>query len=77
MLSSWFRVGELDLIRVTWEDTPASFLEKLIAYERVIAFATWGDLKQRLGHGRRLFAYTHPALPEVCVGRGEGGRQRR
>jgi len=23
-----------------------------------------GDLKQRLGHRRRLFAYTHPALPE-------------
>ena len=64
MLSSWFRVGELDLVRVTW-DSPASFLEKLMEYERVIEFKTWGELKQRLGHRRRLFAYTHPALPEA------------
>ena len=36
MLASKFRVGELELVRVTW-DTPAAFLEKIVNYERVRA----------------------------------------
>ena len=29
----------------------------------MIAFKSWQELKQRLGHGRRFYAYTHPNMP--------------
>eukprot|EP00899_Mesostigma_viride_P009609 jgi/Mesvir1/1864/Mv10499-RA.2 len=52
----------LILRRVTWQD-PAAFLEKIVAHEAVHPFANLQDLKQRLGVGRRLFAYQHASLP--------------
>ena len=63
MLGSWFSVGFLDLAEITW-DTPASTLEKIMNYERVHRMAGWDDLKQRLGPGRRCYAFFHPAMPE-------------
>jgi malonyl-CoA decarboxylase len=62
LLASWFDVGFLDLRRITW-DSPASLLEKLIAYEAVHAIRSWDDLHNRLESDRRLYALFHPRMP--------------
>lgn len=63
MLSSWFDVGFLELTRLTWE-SPAAILEKLIEYESVHEIRSWQDLRNRLDHDRRLYAFFHPRMPE-------------
>ena len=63
LLTRWFDVGFLELRRITWE-SPATVLEKLIAYEAVHAIKSWDDLKNRLDSDRRCFAYFHPRMPE-------------
>ena len=63
LLESWFDVGFLDLRRITW-DSPASLLEKLIAYEAVHEIRSWDDLRNRLDSDRRLYALFHPRMPE-------------
>ncbi|MBN34204.1 MAG: malonyl-CoA decarboxylase [Rhodospirillaceae bacterium] len=63
LLAAWFDVGFLQLRSLTW-DSPASLLEKLIAYEAVHRIANWSDLKNRLEPDRRLFAFFHPNMPE-------------
>ncbi|MEE8535585.1 MAG: malonyl-CoA decarboxylase [Kiloniellales bacterium] len=63
LLVSWFDVGFLDLDRVTW-DSPASLLEKLIAYESVHEIRSWEDLHNRLDSDRRLYALFHPRMPD-------------
>jgi malonyl-CoA decarboxylase len=62
LLRGWFDVGFLELRRITW-DSPASLLEKLIAYEAVHEIASWSDLKKRLDSDRRCFAFFHPRMP--------------
>jgi len=63
LLASWFDIGFLELRRITWE-SPAAFLEKIITYEAVHAIQSWEDLKNRLDHDRRLYAFIHPNMPE-------------
>ena len=63
LLTSWFDLGFLDLRRITW-DSPASLLEKLIAYEAVHEISSWEDLRNRLDSDRCLFALFHPRMPE-------------
>lgn len=63
LLTSWFDVGFLELRRITW-NSPASLLEKLIAYEAVHEIRSWDDLKNRLAADRRLFAFFHPRMPD-------------
>jgi malonyl-CoA decarboxylase len=63
LLSSWFNRGFLQLRRIDW-GTPASILEKLIAYEAVHEIRGFPDLKRRLERDRRCFAFFHPALPD-------------
>ena len=63
LLESWFDVGFLDLRRITW-DSPASLLEKLIAYEAVHEIRSWDDLRKRLDSDRRLYALFHPRMPD-------------
>ncbi len=63
LMRGWFDVGFLELRRITW-DSPASLLEKLIAYEAVHEIASWGDLKNRLDSDRRCFAFFHPRMPD-------------
>ncbi len=63
LLSSWFNRGFLELRSVNW-DTPASILEKLIAYEAVHEIQGWEDLRRRLAADRRCFAFFHPAMPD-------------
>ncbi len=62
LLVSWFDVGFLELRRITW-DSPASLLEKMIAYEAVHPIKSWDDLKNRLSSDRRCFAFFHPRMP--------------
>lgn len=76
LLEGWFDVGLLRLEQITW-DSPASLLEKLIEYEAVHAVESWDDLRNRLGPDRRLYAFTHAAVPgeplifvEVALTRG-------
>jgi malonyl-CoA decarboxylase len=63
LLRGWFDVGFLEMRRITW-DSPASLLEKLIAYEAVHEIASWSDLKNRLDSDRRCFAFFHPRMPD-------------
>ncbi len=63
LLVSWFDVGFLELRRITW-DSPASLLEKMIAYEAVHPIRSWDDLKNRLSADRRCFAFFHPRMAD-------------
>lgn len=64
LLRSWFNRGFLVLRQITW-DTPASVLEKIIAYEAVHEIKNWDDLRRRLQpQDRRCFAFFHPAMPD-------------
>jgi len=61
-LQSWFGIGFLDLVRLTWE-SPACILEKVKQYEAVHAIPSWNSLKQRLGPGRLCYAFFHRGMP--------------
>ncbi|XP_057975140.1 uncharacterized protein LOC131162546 isoform X2 [Malania oleifera] len=61
-LITWLSPAALELHQITWDD-PASFLEKIVAYEAVHPISSLIDLKRRLGVGRRCFGYLHPAIP--------------
>jgi malonyl-CoA decarboxylase len=64
LFSSWFNPGFLVLRPITWE-SPASVLQRIIAYEAVHAIASWDDLRGRLEPpDRRCFAFFHPAMPD-------------
>ena len=63
LLATWFDVGFLRRARLTW-DSPASLLEKIIAYEAVHEIRSWQDLHHRLDGDRRCYAFFHPALPD-------------
>jgi malonyl-CoA decarboxylase len=63
LLGSWFNRGFLELRRIDWK-TPASILEKLIAYEAVHEIRGFPDIKRRLERDRRCFAFFHPALQD-------------
>ena len=66
LLKSWFDIGFLDLVRLSWS-TPAAILEKLIHYEAVHKIRSWSDLKNRLQTDRRCFAFFHPRMPDEPV----------
>lgn len=62
LLQSWFNRGFLVLKRIDWQ-TPASILEKIIAYEAVHEISGWDDLRRRLDPvDRRCYAFFHPSL---------------
>ncbi len=62
LLYSWFNRGFLVLRRIDWQ-TPASILDKIIAYEAVHEIQGWDDLRRRLDPAdRRCFAFFHPSL---------------
>lgn len=63
LLTSWFNPGFLTLARIDW-NSPASLLEKFLAYEKVHKMRALEDLKRRLAADRRCFAFFHPALPD-------------
>src|SRR5262245_1286896 len=79
LLALWFDVGFLELQRITW-DSPASLLERLIAYEAVHEIRSWEDLRNRLDSDRRCYAFFHPRMPreplifvEIALARGLTG----
>ncbi|MFY0692209.1 MAG: malonyl-CoA decarboxylase [Paracoccaceae bacterium] len=64
LLRSWFNRGFLVLREISW-NTPASILEKIVAYEAVHAINDWDDLRRRLyPPDRRCYAYFHPTMPD-------------
>ena len=64
LLGSWFNRGFLVLRRIDWS-TPASLLEKIIAYEAVHQIDSWDDLRRRVEpEDRRCFAFFHPSMPD-------------
>jgi malonyl-CoA decarboxylase len=66
LLRSWFNRGFLRMERIDWH-TSAMVLEKLIDYEAVHAIRGWWDLRRRLEHDRRCFAFFHPQLPNEPI----------
>ncbi|XDZ65814.1 malonyl-CoA decarboxylase family protein [Alphaproteobacteria bacterium LSUCC0684] len=64
LMRGWFNPGFLVLKPITWE-SPASILEKIIAYEAVHEITSWDDLRARLApQDRRCFAFFHPSMPD-------------
>src|SRR3546814_3874842 len=63
LLLSWFDTGFLDLRAIDW-NSPASLLEKLVAYEAVHEITSWEDLRNRLDSDRRCYALFHPRMPD-------------
>lgn len=64
LFASWFNRGFLVLNPINW-DSPASILEKIIAYEAVHAITSWDDLRRRLEPSdRRCFGFFHPSMPD-------------
>lgn len=62
LLASWFNRGFLVLKSIDWS-TPASILEKIIAYEAVHQIQGWDELRRRLDpRDRRCFGFFHPSL---------------
>ena len=37
--------------------------DKVMRYEAVHPIGSWGELRQRLGPARRVYAFTHPSMP--------------
>ena len=63
LFKHWFNPSFLVLKRIDWS-TPASILEKIIAYEAVHEINSWSDLRARLEPlDRRCFAFFHPLIP--------------
>jgi len=63
LFKHWFNPSFLVLERIDWS-TPASILEKIIAYEAVHEINSWSDLRARLEpEDRRCFAFFHPLIP--------------
>lgn len=61
LFASWFNRGFLRMERIDWS-TPASVLEKIMAYESVHPMQGWEDLRRRLDPAdRRVYAFFHPA----------------
>ncbi|UTV98986.1 malonyl-CoA decarboxylase [Marinomonas rhizomae] len=64
LFTSWFNRGFLVLRPINW-DSPASILEKIIAYEAVHAIDSWDDLRQRLKPSdRRCYGFFHPTMAD-------------
>jgi malonyl-CoA decarboxylase len=63
-LAARFELGVLELRRLTWQDS-AALLERLARAEAVHTVRGWFDLKDRLDDDRRVYAFFHPALPDV------------
>jgi malonyl-CoA decarboxylase len=63
LFRDWFAPGNLELRRITW-NSPASLLERLMAYEAVHAIRSWTDLRHRLESDRRCYAFFHPRMPD-------------
>ena len=63
LLASWFNRGFLVLRRIDWS-TPASILEKIIAYEAVHEIQGWDELRRRLDPrtGDASLFFTHRSL---------------
>ena len=76
LLANWFDIGFLELRSIGW-DSPASLLEKLMAYEAVHEIRSWADLKNRLEADRRCFAFFHPAHARRAADLCRGGAGRR
>ena len=67
-LAEWFSVGLLQLRRITYGGCSAELLERIMRYEAVHPMAGgWPELKRRLSSAdRRVYAFFHPCMPEVC-----------
>jgi hypothetical protein len=60
----WFSMSFLSLERVTM-DMPGHVLDQIVQGEKVHPIETFASLRQRLGSGRRCYAFFHPSLPKV------------
>jgi malonyl-CoA decarboxylase len=63
LLIAWFNRGFLVMDRIDW-NSPASVLEKIVAYEAVHEINGFRELRTRLAEDRRCFAFFHPAMPD-------------
>jgi len=60
----WFSMSFLRLERVTM-DMPGTVLDQIVQEEKVHPIENFGQLRLRLGHGRRCYAFFHPSLPKI------------
>ncbi|XGW23760.1 hypothetical protein V3C99_005741 [Haemonchus contortus] len=62
LLVLWFCQSNMKLERLTWQ-SPGDILQKVSEYEAVHPVRGASEFKQRLGHGRRCFYFSHEAMP--------------
>ncbi|KAG2495872.1 hypothetical protein HYH03_006110 [Edaphochlamys debaryana] len=63
-LAEWFSVGLLQVQPISWEESSAALLERVMAAEAVHPLrGSWPELRRRLGPRRRVFALLHPCMP--------------
>lgn len=63
-MTEWFSMSFLRLERVTM-DMPGHVLDKIVQGEKVHPIESFDSLRQRLGDGRRCYAFFHPSLPRI------------
>eukprot|EP01041_Mallomonas_annulata_P000180 gene180-311_t len=66
-LSEYLRAAlcqdSLQIERVTFDDSSGALLEKVAKFESVHVVRSLSELKRRLHHGRRCYAFFHPSMP--------------
>ena len=64
LFKTLFNPGYLVMEPIDWT-TPATILEKIIAYEAVLEISSWDELRSRLAPpDRKCFAFFHLAMPD-------------
>ena len=65
-VSRWFVDGDqLQVVPLTWENSPAAELEQLVLGERVHSIKSMISLKKRFVGNKRVFVLKHTSLPGV------------
>lgn len=67
ILSQWFAPGLLQVIRIQYDQTPASLIEQMARHEAVHPVQSLKDLRERVGKNRRVFGLVNPLLPDQLL----------
>ncbi|VDM37887.1 unnamed protein product [Toxocara canis] len=62
LLTLWFCLSNLQLLRLTWQ-SPADIVEKVVQSDVVHPIRNLIDIRRRLGPHRRCFLFMHEAMP--------------
>jgi len=64
LFATWFSPSILQIRRISYTNTSAAVIERIVRKEAVHPVQNLDDLRNRLGPQRRVFGLYHPLLPE-------------